>query len=283
MRLAAIAACLFGLILSGCSGATLLNAVTSESGLDVERGIAYGPEKRQRYDLYRPAAKEAEALIIFYYGGSWKSGNRGMYEFVGATLAKEGFAVAIPDYRLHPNVQFPVFVEDAALAFSAISRDAGGGLPVFVMGHSAGAHIGGLLTFDKRYLNRQGLDPCGAIAGFIGLAGPYNFDITDEWKPIFPPETRGRSQVVDFAGGRHPRSLLVHGLDDDTVHALDTRQMSKALRRSGNRVETELLKGVNHVDIVAAFSWPLRSSAPTLSLVTNFIRKNSKITPGCGR
>ncbi len=282
MRFTAIAIGLFGLILSGCGGATLLNAVTTEKGLTVERGIAYGPQKRHRYDLYRPAETEPQALVIFYYGGSWNSGHRGMYEFVGAALAREGFAVAIPDYRLHPNVQFPTFVEDAALAFSTIKRDAAGDLPIFVMGHSAGAHIGGLVTFDERYLRPHGIDPCGTVAGFIGLAGPYNFDITNKWKPVFPPQTRGRSQVIDFANGRHPPALLVHGLDDSTVHALDARQMDEALRRSGNRVETELLEGVGHVDIVAALSWPLRRSAPTLAVVTDFVRKNSKMAPRCG-
>lgn len=282
MRFAAIAIALLGVILSGCSGASLLNAVTTEKGLTVERGIAYGPEKRHRYDLYRPAETEPEALVVFYYGGSWNSGHRGMYEFVGASLAKEGFVVAIPDYRLHPDVRFPAFVEDAALAFAAIEKRVAGDLPVFVMGHSAGAHIGGLVTFDARYLDAHGLDPCGTIAGFIGLAGPYNFEITDKWKPIFPEATRSRSQVIDAVGGRHPPSLLLHGLDDSTVHALDARQMSEALRRTGNRVETELLEDVGHIDIVAALSWPLRGSAPTLPLVTSFLRDNSKMAPRCG-
>ncbi|RLQ88438.1 alpha/beta hydrolase [Notoacmeibacter ruber] len=281
MRLAVLFTWFCGLFLSGCSGASLLNAVTSNSGLSVERGIAYGEADRHRYDIYRPKDRAPEALVVFYYGGSWKSGSRGMYEFVGASLAKEGFTVAIPDYRLHPDVNFPTFVDDAALAFSVIEKEEGRGLPAFVMGHSAGAHIGGLMTFDRRYLARYRIDPCEAIAGFIGISGPYNFDITEEWKPVFPPQTRERSQVIDFAGGKHPPSLLIHGLDDETVHALDTRQMTEALRKSGNRVDKELLEGVSHVDTIAAFSWPLRSRAPSLVLVKDFIQRTAKSPSGC--
>ena len=282
MRIANLFIVLSGLVLSGCSGASLLNAVTTENGLTVERDIAYGSEERQAYDIYRPDEGEPEALIVFYYGGSWKEGDRAMYEFVGASLAKEGFAVAIPDYRLYPEVRFPTFVEDAALAFSIIAEREANGRPVFVMGHSAGAHIGGLLTFDRRYLARYDLDPCQTISGFIGLSGPYNFKITEKWEPIFPPATRARSQVITFAPGNHPPSLLVHGLDDDTVHALDTRQMAEALQKSGNRVETELLEGVDHVGPVAAISWPLRRLAPTVAIVTDYLNRQAPQKPKCG-
>lgn len=282
MRLASILTLFCVFVLSGCSGAGVLNALTTERNIKVERGIAYGQHERQKYDLYRPADGSSKALVIFYYGGSWDSGDRAMYEFVGAPLARGGFTVAIPDYRLHPDVTFPTFVEDAALAFAEIKKSAAHDLPIFVMGHSAGAHIGGLLTFDGRYLARHDIEPCGTIFGFIGLSGPYNFDITDKWKPVFPPQTRDRSQVIDFAGGKHPPSLLIHGLADETVHALDTRQMTEALEKSGNKVEMSLLEGIGHVQTVASLSWPLRRIAPTLDEITEFLNEHSKLPSRCG-
>ena len=188
MRFAVLLAALLGL--SGCTGAgaALINVATGESGLHVERGIAYGAKENQAYDLYEPADGTADALVIFYHGGGWRSGSRSMYKFVGASLAKQGFAVAIPGYRLYPQVTFPAFVEDAALAFSVIHQREAKGRPVFVMGHSAGAHIGGLITFDERYLGRYGLDACEAVSGFVGLSGPYDLEINAKRKPIFPPK-----------------------------------------------------------------------------------------------
>ncbi|MEM5734152.1 alpha/beta hydrolase fold domain-containing protein, partial [Shewanella algae] len=52
----------------------------------------------------------------------WQSGERRDYRFVGTRLAEAGIVVVIPDYRLYPQVRFPVFVEDAAAAGEALDR-----------------------------------------------------------------------------------------------------------------------------------------------------------------
>ena len=52
-----------------------------------------------------------------------------------------------------------------------------GGHParLVLMGHSAGAYIAAMLSFDPRWLRQVGLDSQTDLAGFIGLAGPYDF------------------------------------------------------------------------------------------------------------
>ena len=60
--------------------------------------------------------------MIFFYGGSWDSGAKGDYLFVAQALASRGITTIIPDYRLYPEVRFPAFMADAALA----TRWAGG-------------------------------------------------------------------------------------------------------------------------------------------------------------
>ena len=61
-------------------------------------------------------------MIVFFYGGSWDSGTKSGYAFVGRALAAQGFVVAIPDYRLVPQVRYPAFLEDNAAA-SGIDLD----------------------------------------------------------------------------------------------------------------------------------------------------------------
>ena len=156
--LALAAACGLTVGLVACAGPAVLNAITSKSGYSVQHGLRYAEGDRGTFDLYVPDGATAKTpLVIFIYGGAWDSGDKGIYGFVGQSLASEGIAVAIPDYRVYPEVKFPGFVEDGAKAVSAIetlSRRGTGALPggeraVFMMGHSAGAQIASLLALDR--------------------------------------------------------------------------------------------------------------------------------------
>jgi acetyl esterase/lipase len=89
-------------------------------------GLAYGANPRQMLDIYAPrAAGNGRPVIIFFYGGAWSSGNRQGYGFVGRALAAKGFVVAVPDYRLVPEVEYPGFLEDAAAAVRWVRAHAG--------------------------------------------------------------------------------------------------------------------------------------------------------------
>jgi acetyl esterase/lipase len=246
-------------------------------------GVAYGPHPRQVYDLYEPDAPADVPLVVFLHGGGWTSGSPGLYRYLGRALALEGWRAALPAYRLSPEVAFPAFVADAALALAAL-RNRFDRAPVFLMGHSAGAHIGALIALDERFLARHGLVPCGTLAGFIGLAGPYDF-LPLPWpslRPIFPEATRAESQPVAFAGGPRPPALLAHGLGDRTVAPRNSRRLAAALDAAGNRVTLRLYEDAGHLDVVTAFSALLRGRAPVLGDLRTFIRAESGAGyPGC--
>jgi acetyl esterase/lipase len=276
------------LLLPACSaGGRIVNAFQPDEGVTVTRGIAYGTLPRQKYDLYRPAdARPDTPLIVFVYGGSWHSGDREDYEFVGDALARRGFITAIADYRLYPKVVFPAFVEDEAKAVAAISKRVGARHPLFVMGHSAGAHIAALLVLDAHYLKAENVDVCRRVSGFIGLAGPYDF-LPIKKQPylkIFPAATRAASQPINFAAGRHPPSLLIAGESDFIVDPKNTDRLAKALKRAGNRVEVADYPHIGHLLLVGSLAAPLRQFAPTLGDIARFVKKESRKTPPfCGR
>lgn len=118
--------------------------------------------------------------MIWFYGGSWASGDRAKYAFVAKRFTELGYAVAIPDYRLVPDIHFPAFIEDGASTIAFMDRYAKqnpkllADTPVMLAGHSAGAYNAVQVVADKRYLDAVGLDS-SAIAGIIGLSGPYDF------------------------------------------------------------------------------------------------------------
>ena len=140
----------------GCSPAALLNSTVPRDGYRREVGLPYGPGARQTLDVYRPDRPAARSCtVVFFYGGSWDSGSKDDYLFVGEALAAAGHTAIIPDYRVYPEVRFPVFIDDGAAAVRwAIEH--GEGRPLVVMGHSAGAHIAMMLATDTPYLARAG-------------------------------------------------------------------------------------------------------------------------------
>src|SRR3712207_2796412 len=108
---------LVALVLPACSGPGFLNALASREGYSVRRDLAYGAGERRRLDLYVPDRVADDApLVVFFYGGGWRSGSKDIYPFAGQAFASRGYVTAIPDYRLYPEVRFPGFVEDGAAA-----------------------------------------------------------------------------------------------------------------------------------------------------------------------
>ncbi|QPH54837.1 alpha/beta hydrolase [Pontivivens ytuae] len=266
-RLAALLSA--AVMLSGCSVSGALNAVSGSDEVDETLNLAYGPEARHRYDLYTPVDDANAPIVMFVHGGSWEDGSKDIYRFLGTALGEAGYAVAVINYRLSPEVRFPGFVEDAALAADHLLDD---GRTVILMGHSAGAHIASLVAYDPRYMAALGRSNCD-VAGFIGLAGAYEFLplARGRFARIFPSEIVEQSQPVNFGRGPTPPSLLLHGLPDRTVHAEDTELMANALRSAGNPVQAEFYEGVGHIEIVGALSRYFRGRAPTYDDVTEWL------------
>lgn len=71
---------------SGCTTISFLIANTASLAGRYERSAnhAYGPESRQKLDVYSPKDAKDRPVVVFFYGGSWTVGRRGLYRFVGA-------------------------------------------------------------------------------------------------------------------------------------------------------------------------------------------------------
>jgi len=209
---------------------------------DAEHGLSL--------DVYAPADAANAPVVVFFYGGSWQRGERAQYAFVGRRLAGHGVLAVVADYRTFPRAKFPDFMRDAAHAVAWARAHAGayGGDPrrLFVAGHSAGAQIAALLGTDAGYLREAGV-PIADIAGVIGLSGPYDFDITGQYRPIFdPPSQYPRAQAVNFVDGDEPPFLLIHGDRDRVVESRDSVELAERLRARGEAVTLRLLPGAGH-------------------------------------
>lgn len=270
--------------LSACSPIKVLNALTPSITFTKTSSIAYGPDPRQTLDIYRPVtALPSAPVVVFFYGGSWNSGSKDDYGFVGEALASRGIVVAIADYRLYPQVRYPSFLQDGAQAVAwthqHIAEYGADPKQLYLMGHSSGAYNASMLALDARWLNEVNLSP-SMLKGWIGLAGPYDFlpiENRDVRPVFFFPDSPPDSQPINHVSHDAPPSLLIASVSDTLVNpSRNTGGLANKLREAGVPVETFYFTRTSHATLVASMAKPLRWLAPVLDRVTAFIRS----TPG---
>jgi acetyl esterase/lipase len=274
---------LAALATAGCSKVAFLAAnVPAAFGAYRRQGnLAYGPDPQHRLDVYTPdkPSSAPRPLVVFWHGGRWRFGDKADYRFVGAALAELDCVAIVPNYRHYPSVKMAGFMDDAARAaqwagvhggdFNADPRR------LFVMGHSAGAHMAALLALDQRFFAATGR-PAPPIAGIIGLSGAYDFlpllepDVQDMFGP---PERYADSQPINFVRADAPPMLLIHGLEDTTVWPKNSRNLATASSARGVAVTLKLYPKLMHADTVAALSAPAPRRAPPLSDIDAFVNR----------
>jgi arylformamidase len=245
-------------------------AATGEPGASVHRDLRYVftpregvPARQQSLDLFLPAdaGKSKPPLIAFVHGGFWRESDDGygIGNAVAQALIARGAAVALLRYPLAPAHKFPAQPEDIARAVTYLHRvaDHYGYDPrrIFLMGHSAGAHLASLVALDGRYL-RAAKAPDRAIAGVIAVSGIYDLGLrgpiaprADELvEPVFGKDARVHAVASPLAHARGgPPFLVLSGENDFNGFPADARRFAARLRAGGNRnVQEIVMQGFDH-------------------------------------
>jgi acetyl esterase/lipase len=227
-------------------------------------------------DLYLPdTAMQPAPLMVWFYGGSWDSGDRAKYAFVAKRFTELGYAVAIPDYRLVPDVRFPAFVEDGAAAIALLKDYAGQNpdkitdTPFVLAGHSAGAYNAVQVVADSDYLKSVGLE-VDDIAGIIGLSGPYDFHPYDvaATRNAFGQTPPDQSQPVAMDLAHVPPLLLITGERDHTVLPRNSRRLAE-LAPQAELVE---IPETGHAGTLIALGFYLTTDDDVLEPIKQFLK-----------
>lgn len=244
-------------------------------------GISYGPDPRQRLDVYLPHKLKAMSapVVVFWHGGSWQSGDKEYYRFVGAALSEQGFVTIIPNYRLAPRFPFPAFMHDAAMAVRWARDQAhalgGDGGRLFLSGHSAGGHIALLLGLDPSYLANVGLDR-NDVAGIIAIAAPTGLENLrgEALAGVFPQSAPDKAispvLLAEQTAAEAPPILLISGKDDDVIDPRNTARLENAIRTGGGQVTRDEYPDAGHLGLLLQFSGLFGAAAGVPDAIASF-------------
>ncbi len=238
--------------------------------------VAYGQDARLRLDIYAPASRERGPLpvVVFFYGGSWDSGKKSAYAFVGRALAALGYVVVVPDYRLLPHVEYPVFLRDCVAALDWVSDTiaayGGDADRLLTAGHSAGAYNAVMAVLDRS------LGLSARVRAVAGLSGPYDFYPFDgpvSLRVFGQAEDAPATQPVNHVWAGAPPMFLATGEDDRMVLPRNSDRLTKALSGVGVAAEARHYPGIDHAGMLLALSRPLRSRAAVLADMAAFFER----------
>ena len=145
----------------------------SAAGIEIKRQISYSSDtttgSENLLDVYYPKdITTAKDVLVFIHGGSWNSGKKDTYWWLGRNMARKNVVTIIINYSLSPVASYEKMAADCAKALKWVSANAGsyGGdrNRIFVMGHSAGGHLAALIHSDPRFFKKEGIaDPIRGI------------------------------------------------------------------------------------------------------------------------
>lgn len=130
------------------------------------REIAYGPDPAQRFDVYLPAQSKGAQTIFYVHGGGWRRGDKAMRGLIEAKQKRwtaAGAIVISTNYRMLPDADPLEQARDLARAVAKAQETVAslGGDPngFVLMGHSAGAHLVGLLAASPAMVRQFRVKP----------------------------------------------------------------------------------------------------------------------------
>ena len=256
------------------SALAVVNGITSSGGVAVSKDILYGDEPLQDLDIYYPKplaqAMRSERgidttypMVVFVHGGSWESGNKDEYAFVGQSLAQAGYVTAVINYRKAPEHVYPDYVQDTAKAIAWSYHNAARFYAdperFAVIGHSAGAFNAVAAVSNADFLAPFDMRPSD-ISAVIGIAGPYSYDFRQySSASAFGADATPDDVMPDRQiKGKQPPYLLLTAENDKTVYDQNTIKMTAALKEVGASVDTGEIKGASHATSIGAMAPPLR-------------------------
>lgn len=240
------------------------------AGIDIKRDISYNSESknaRNLLDVYYPINKEVQKdVLVFIHGGSWNSGKKDTYWWLGKNMARKNVVSVIINYSLSPQYQYEQMATDCAVALKwvkdSIAKYGGRADRIFVMGHSSGGHLAALINNDPRFFKQQGiLNPIRAVIlndsfgldMFEYLNAAARDDQTDSFLNTFSndKETWKTGSPLNYLDNvKNPFLIFVGELTYPAIQ-IQSKRLFDDLLKTNKPVEYKLIQRKKHIGMIS--------------------------------
>ncbi|NTE01990.1 alpha/beta hydrolase [Agrobacterium tumefaciens] len=248
------------------------NVITSAQ-IKTVKNINYAGNAEEKNTLnifYKNDSLKNKPVLIFIHGGSWSSGKKETYWWLGRNFARKGVVTVIINYPLAPNAQYEKMADDCALAVKWINENISGykgsSDKIFIMGHSAGGHLAELINADPKYFNHAGIK--NPIKGVI-LNDPFGLDLyeylTTAKKDSFyfdfirtftdQPAVWKAASPLNYVNNIKNPHLLFYGGKTYEAIKLQTPRLYQKLKENHISVEIKEVEGKSHVPMISQMIW----------------------------
>lgn len=222
-------------------------------------------------NIYHPKdSQQHKDVIIFIHGGSWSSGKKETYWWLGRNFAKQNTVSVIIDYPLAPTATYKEMALASAQAIKwvvdSIAQYGGNPNRIFLMGHSAGAHLAELINADPQYFHTVGIR--NPIKGLI-LNDPFGLDMEeylskaekDHYYTDFlrtfsgDPKNWKLGSPLFYVSNVKNSHLIFYGTKTYEAIQIQSKRMYTTLQQHKVPVSLHVIEGKKHVGMISQMIW----------------------------
>jgi acetyl esterase/lipase len=223
-------------------------------GCRAELDLAYGPAARNRFDLFHPQ-NSPKGLAVFVHGGYWMRFSKDDFSHLAAGALARGWAVALPNYTLAPEITIGGITAEIAKAIvTAAARVSG---PVRLAGHSAGGHLVTRMVCEPSHLPLEVLE---RVERVISISGVHDL------RPLMRTQMNATLKLTELEARnespalRRPRpGVKVDcwvGAAERPEFIRQSELLANIWHGLGADIALEVVAGRHHFDIIAGLSEP---------------------------
>ncbi|WP_111670401.1 alpha/beta hydrolase [Algoriphagus litoralis] len=226
------------------------------------------PEKQ--LNIFAPKKAEKLPVLIFIHGGSWNSGRKEIYNFMGNRLARRGVVTVIIDYPLAPEYQLPEMEKATLLSVKWVQENIAnyGGDPaeIYISGHSAGGHLAALSVVKDDSWKEIGVDnplkgailndPAGLDWYWFLTERKEKYDAEDNYDAFTDsPVVWKEFSPIYFLDGKEIPMLLMEGEKTYPGIRLTVDRFRKEAEANNTDLTYSFYKKKKHIPMITQFFW----------------------------
>ncbi|MBC6367513.1 alpha/beta hydrolase [Algoriphagus sp. AK58] len=224
----------------------------------------------KQLNVFAPRKAEKSPVLIFIHGGSWHSGRKEIYDFMGSRLARRGVVTVIIDYPLAPDYQVQAMEKASFLAVKWVKDNISqyGGDPenIFISGHSAGGHLAALVAIKKEPWAELGLsnplkgailnDPAGLDWYWFLTERKEKYNAEDNYDAFTDnPEVWKAYSPIYFLEGNEVPMLVMEGEKTYPGIRLTVERFRKEAETKGSDLTYSFYPKTKHIPMITQFFW----------------------------